>query len=400
MALVTPTTREIDAAIIAQLQASLNQTIPLLPKAFLRVLSRTLAGVFITLYKYSGFTFLQIFVQTATILETEINGRMISPLIEWGRLIGVGDPAPATSAELLVTIDVTEQSGTLPAGTALIGATNGVTYLTIGLVALDDFTVQVNVRASADQGGSNGAGVIGNLADGATMTFVNPLPNVERVVLVDSTIVTGADGESVDAYRQRVIDRFQKRPQGGAYADYQIWAEEPAGILRAYPYTSDCPGQVDVYIEATVESSGNPDGIPTTTQLIEANDSIIFDPTTGIPDRRPANALSNTFSITRVEFDVIIFGLNVLNSTQVMADITTAVTQFFFDREPFIPGLSIEPRTDQITNSAITGLVEDIVTANNGLFASTQVELLGAPINLYQLDVGEKAKVLTVTFES
>jgi len=61
MSLVTPTTKELSDNIIAQLEATLNQTIPLLPRAFNRVLAKALAAVFILLYKYGGFIFLQIF---------------------------------------------------------------------------------------------------------------------------------------------------------------------------------------------------------------------------------------------------------------------------------------------------------------------------------------------------
>ena len=98
MSLSTPTTKEISDNIIAQLEASLNQAIPLLPKSFLRVLSKVLAGVFILLYKYVGFMFLQIFVDAASASATEVNGKTVVPLTAWGRLIGVGDPVSATSA--------------------------------------------------------------------------------------------------------------------------------------------------------------------------------------------------------------------------------------------------------------------------------------------------------------
>lgn len=141
MSLQTPTTKEINENIIAQLEASLNQTIPLLPKSFLRVLSKALSGVFILLYKYAGFMFLQQFVRTASIEPTEINGQTVRPLIEWGRLVGVGDPVPATQAELLINITVNNQGGTLPSGSQLVGADNGVTYITIGSVALDESIV-------------------------------------------------------------------------------------------------------------------------------------------------------------------------------------------------------------------------------------------------------------------
>jgi hypothetical protein len=92
MSLQTPTTKEISESIIAQLEASLNQSIPLLPKSFLRVLAKTLAGVFVLLYKYAGFMFLQMFVQTASAKQTTVNGKTFTPLTQWGRLIGVGDP--------------------------------------------------------------------------------------------------------------------------------------------------------------------------------------------------------------------------------------------------------------------------------------------------------------------
>ena len=195
MSLQTPTTAEISANIIAQLEASLNQTIPLLPKSFLRVLSKTLAAVFILLYKYSGFMFLQIFVSTASIEEITINGIQVSPLTEWGRLIGIGDPTAATQAELLIDITVENQTGTLPSGSQLINSANGVTYITIGDVLLDAPTVQATIRAVSDQAGGGGAGAIGNLIDrvslGAVIDFLDfriwPVFNV-----ADSAITIGA----------------------------------------------------------------------------------------------------------------------------------------------------------------------------------------------------------------
>lgn len=397
MSLETPTTAEIDAAIIAQLQATLNQSVPLLPKAFLRVLSRVLAGVFILLYKYAGFIFLQMFVRTATIDETDINGVSISPLTAWGRLIGVGDLASATRAELEIEIIVNNQVGTLPSQTQLVGALNGVTYHTIGAVALSSATVNVNVRAVSDQAGGDGSGAIGNLDVGDEMSFANPLANVERTTTVVTVVTTGADAEATEVYRQRVLARFQQRPQGGAYADYKQWAEEPAGILEAFPYTSVDPGQVDIYIEATVESSGDPDGFPTAAQLQEALDATIFDPS-GVPNRRPANALSNTFSITREEFNVEITGLAVDNPGQTQQDITDALTEYFLDRGPFIVGLTIPPRKDRITSSAVVGIVDDIVSAVNGIFTSAEIDQGGPPIDLFELGVGEKAKVGIVSF--
>tara|TARA_R100000808_G_C2154687_1_gene165858 strand:+ start:2281 stop:3483 length:1203 start_codon:yes stop_codon:yes gene_type:complete len=392
MALSTPTTKEINDNIIAQLESSIGQSIPLLPKSFLRVLAKTLAAVFTLLYKYCGFIFLQIFVKTASIKETEINGQIVSPLIEWGRLVGEGDPVAATNAQLNIQITVENQAGTLSSGAQLVGATNGVTYLTLTAVNLDAPTKNVEVLAVADQSGGGGAGVIGNLNPSEILNFANPLPNVASETVVISQTVTAADKEGTEFYRQRIIDKFQKRPQGGAYADYEDWGEEVAGIINVYPYTSDCPGQVDVYSEATEASSGSPDGIPTTAQLQAVKDSIELNGN-GLASRRPAGALVNSLPITRRVFDVTVTGLDVEDTATVQQQINEAVSEYFTNSEPFIAGLSILPRLDRITNTGVGGIVDDIVSANGGVFAGVLVQTNGSGVNIYQLQEGEKAKL-------
>ena len=399
MSLQTPTTKDISNNIIAQLETSLNQTVPLLPKSFTRVLAKAMAAVFVLLYKYGGFIFLQIFVQTASDVDTEINGNTVNPLVQWGRLIGVGDPTAATSAQLLIDIDVETQTGVLDSGTQLISTDNGVTYVTVASVTLNAAVVQATILAVADQADGGGAGVIGNLEAGAIVSFANPLPNVARNATVDSQVVTGANGESTEAYRQRVLDRFQKRPQGGAYADYEQWGEEAAGIINVYPYTGS-PGEVDVYSEATVASSGSADGIPTAAQLEAVLDIINLDEN-GLASRRNANAFVNSYPISRTGFDVTVSGIiGVSDLSAVQDSITTAVQEYFLSAEPFIPGLSVPPRKDQITRTKLSAIVEDIVTANNGTFTSAVFIQTGLSGNLgsYALGEGEKAKATNVVF--
>lgn len=399
MSLETPTISDINSTIIAQLEASIGQTIPLLPKSFERVLAKTLAALFVILYKYGGFIFLQLFVKTALNEETEINGKTINPLIEWGRLIGTGDPVAATQAELIVDVTVENQTGSLASGTQLLSTKNGVTYVTIGSVLLNAATVQATIRAVSDQQGGGGAGAIGNLEPGDTVSFAGSVANVANDTVVASQSVTGANAESTEVYRQRVIDRFQKRPQGGAYSDYELWGEEVAGILNVYPYTGD-PGQVNVYVEATVASSGDPDGIPTAAQLQAVLDNINLD-TTGRASRRNANAFVNSLPISRTAFNVNVDGIqDVDDLAQVQTDITTAITDYFASIEPFIAGLSIPPRNDQLTKTKISAIIEDIVTASGGTFADITFQEDGSPLNLsaYIVGEGEKVKINNLTF--
>lgn len=399
MSLVTPTTSEINANIIAQLEASLNETLSLLPKSFNRVLAKALAGVFILLYKYAGFTALQTFVKTASGKDTVINGVIVNPLRFWGRLVGVGDPTPATFAELTVDVTVTNQVGSLPAGTQLIYQPTGVTYITIGSVALTAATVSATVRAASDQSGGGGAGTIGNLGPGVVLSFANPLPNVDRSATVTAQTVTGADAEDVEVYRERIEDRFQKRPQGGAYADYEQWGEEAAGVLHVYPYTGT-PGEVDLYCEATVASSGSPDGIPTAAQLQAVLDLVNYN-NDGLANRRNANAFVNVYPITRTGFDVTIVGISGVDDlAAVQADLTETISEYFLAVEPFIAGLSVPPKNDQITRTRVSALAEDVITAAGGTFTSARFNLTGivGTLDSYILGEGEKAKVANMAF--
>lgn len=388
----TPTTSEISANIIAYIEASIGQSVPLLPKAFTRVLAKALGGVVVILYKYIGFTFLQMFPRYATYRETTVNGRKFRPLLELGRQMGVPDPTEATRAELVLAVTVRTQTGSLAANTQFIRTQTGVVYLSLTSVALDDAEVYVTVRAGT-------AGTIGNVDDAGTLQIVSPPATVSPVVTVEATNVTGADAETPELYRARVIARGQARPQGGAYADYREWALTVAGIISAYPYTGD-PGEVDVYVEATVASSGSADGIPTGPQLAAV--ATAFELTSagdsGKATRRPANAAPNALPISRIAFDLVVNGLDVEDVPAAEAAIAAAADQYFRSREPFIVGLSVLPRRDRVTLAAVSGVVDNVASALGATIASVELELSAAPIPAYTLGAGVKAKLGTVTY--
>lgn len=394
---VTPTTRQVAENIIAQLEASLSQAIPLMPRAFLRVLAKVMAAVFVVLYKYAGFSLLQMFVQFASMAETEANGRRFSPLVQWGRMVGVGDPLAATQAELEVEVVVLNQTGSLPAGTQALNTTTGVVYQTTAAVALDAATVTATVRAASDQSGGDGSGELGNMVDGQTLQLASAPATVAATVTVTSTVEVGAEAELEDVYRARILRRFQRRPQGGAYSDYQAWGTEVEGIRNVYPYTG-APGQVDVYVEAVA----GPDGIPDSSQLEDVLESIEFDPDespspTGLANRRPANAAINVLPITRTAFDVDITGFVADDEAGVLASIEQGVDEYLRAREPFIVGLSSLPRLDRVTQGAVAGVVNEIAEANGASVANVILRRGSDTILQYTLAHGELAKLGTLT---
>lgn len=392
------TIKSISDGIISQLESSLNQTIPLLEKSFNRVLAKSTASVFVMLEYYNNFMFKQWFVNTCSAEDITVLGITINPLNYWGNLIGLDGRKPGTRFEGEISIVVDQIGGILDAGTQLQSAQNGFTYITSQQYTLTTNPQLINVIAADDPSGNNGVGANGNLSAGDVLSFVNPLAQVGTEATVTNQLVAGANPETADAYRNRVIDAFRRRKQGGAPVDYEIWGESVDGISNIYPYTGQ-PGEVDVYVEATVASSGSPDGIPTPTQLLSVNDAIQFD-VNGKASRRPIGSLVNTLPITRTGFKVIVSGLNVDNQSQVEGFITDAVSDFFLSSEPYIVGLSTPPRVDQISVIAVQSVINDVVSANNGTFyqASLFVYATGGSVDTYQLGKGEKAKLSEITY--
>ena len=391
---VTPTLAQLTANIQSQIEAAISQATPMLPKSFVRVLSAAIAAVVIVLYKYVQWIFRQMFPSTADFEETDILGQSISPLKALGNLNGTGDPLTGTAAQLLFDVTVTNQTGSLPIQTQIINSSSGVVYLTTSSVLLNAATIQAPAVAASDPSGGNGVGVVGNADDGTVMQFVNPLANVVRDVVVNSTTVQGANAETEAQYRDRVDQRFRNRPQGGAGVDYVVWGETVAGIESILPYTG-LPGQVNVYVEATEASSGSPDGFPTQAQLDAVSAAIEFDDA-GLASRRPLGAFVNVLSITRTAFNVTVVGLAADDIASVQAQIQTTLNQFFKDLTPFIPGVTPTPRQDIISPTTIIAAIEDVVTANNGIFTDATVALTSlplVPLTLFALGEGEKAKL-------
>ncbi len=394
-----PTTDELKTAIVASISASINQTIPALPKTFVRVLATALSAVLVVLYKYSSFIFLQIFVATASYKETAVNGRKITPLIFWGRLIGVGDPQPATKAEIEVEITVETQGGTLTASeTNVVGSLNGVTYSLLTDVSLSAPTVLGDFRAVSDAFGNGGAGAQGNLSPGDVVTFTQPYGDVASDAIVTDRPIDGADQESEASYRDRIEERFAGRPQGGAGLDYVIWGREVEGIINIYPYTGD-PGEVDVYAEATPASSGDPDGIPTVAQLEDIAEAIENDQG-GLAYNRPIGSFVEVFGISRSGFTVDIIDLEGEDLPTLKTNIENALTDYFWSREPYIDGVTPLPRKQDITLDDVRGIVNDFASAANGSYSQVQVKFTvsGIAFPVYTLTEGEKGKLTVVNY--
>ena len=83
------------------------------------------------------------------------------------------------------------------------------------------------------------AGVVGDLDAGTALTVVEAVDGLETKVVVDAGgIVGGAEVETDDELRQRVLERLREPPRGGTKADYVAWAKETpdVDVTRAWCY--------------------------------------------------------------------------------------------------------------------------------------------------------------------
>jgi len=254
----------------------------------------------------------------------------------------------------------------------------------------------VQVLAASDPDGNGGSGTQGNRNGNDILKWANPVPQVSSAgARVNGTLIEAANAETEAQYRQRVIDRFRARPQGGAYGDYSAWALEAAGIVAVYPYAG-APGTVDVYIEASESSSGSADGIPLQAQ-IDAVTALIELDSSGKAMRRPVSANVYVYPIVRMEFDVDILTLSP-DTTEGRQAITDALDDYLRGREPYILGLSALPRTDRITSASIAGVVDEAASSVGATIASATLMQGGQPVTAFTLDQGIKAKLRMANF--
>lgn len=391
MSIPRKTAKEIADVAIAQIEAQLNQSIPLLPQAFNRVISKVAGLMFVTFSPIAGMLLLNQYVKYASDKEVEIGGIKLVPLDELGSLIGEtqlrGQRAEGT------TRITSTGSGTLPSGKQLLNPDNGELYNVIGNQAYTSPTTDIFIRAV-------NYSAAGTLEPGIVLSFVDAPSNVakETLVLAPGTVV-GSDPETTESWRSRQLDWWAARPQGGAYSDYRRWGRIP-GVRQIYPYSgptnSDSQiGFADIYVASEEE-----DRVADQTLLDAVEANIVQTSNTGLADRAPMNDFVLCKSITNVGFNVSISAPT--PDTQDIRDaIETSVDNYFKSRENFIVGLSRLPRKDVVSGIEISGVVGRTAAAQGSIVTSVvlQSDVPIGEIVDYPLQEGEMAYLVDVIWE-
>ena len=401
MAYKNKTIEEVQQLLIRSFEHEFNTQLRILPKSFIKILCKVFAGVFIIVYKLVGWYFLQMFPETADWKEVTILGVRLRPLVKLGVLFGVGEPLAGVQWRGIITIDVLTQGSVLYSGTQLKSNVTGKLYIVEETKTLLQQKETVSVVCTE-------IGTAGNLEQNDTLNFVNPYGFIKTEAVVSDVARVGLDNELESSYRNRVINRFRLQPQGGALADYRIWASEVPGVLNVYPYNDkEQPGGVLLYVSGI--SDVYADRIPDKGLLKKVGEACTYDPETGKATRKPLTAMldpkndgsySNVKPVGVAVFDVAITGVSGIVSADFAQVVKPALQNYFLDRDLYIRGLSDDNnRTNVISKNHVITVVNQIAVSVKAIFETAEIRKDGKVAPLYTLDNGELAKLGALTID-
>ena len=247
MAFDRPTLRELITQMTtdAEREAGAKQ----LRQSNLRVLPKVFAYACHGLYGFITWILKQLFPDTA---EKQFLERQAS-------IQGIYRRA-ASKATGTLTVSYTE-GATLPVGTIFM-ADDQTRYETTAEPDVGSYTVPVQCLET---------GTVGNREAGQTYTLVSPVVGVDSEA-VGSEMAGGAEAESDESLRKRLLFRLQNPPRGGAKEDYIAWAEEVPGVTRAWCFPKE-QGIGTVVVRFATDGMTE-DGIPTSGMVQIVSDYI------------------------------------------------------------------------------------------------------------------------------
>ncbi len=360
-----PTTKEIKDQIISDIEGKLGITVPWLPKNFIRILAKALAGIQTLAYRVGLWCYKQIFAATA---DEEA-------LIRRGAQYGLSrSPAVRAKHTAQATGDDDIQ---IPGGTLWIGDDNGLVYQ-------QQETVVITAGVATITNECLTAGDAGNLLVDDTLKIASPIAGIDDEATVTGTITTGEDQESIENFRKRIMQREKDKPQGGAASDYIGWAIKVAGIAEAYAFRPT-PGFVNVYPLTDDPDLAN--RIPSSGKLTEVEDYL------NETKRKPFGATVLALAMTELDFDVDIADLSP-NDAITKANIETVITAYMYARRP----QQYEDEVNPINVVSAGEIYFIAIAAGAKILTVTLKNAGGSPITSYTLQDHELSVLRDLTW--
>jgi uncharacterized phage protein gp47/JayE len=229
---------------------------------------------------------------------------------------------PASYAQGVLTGTVT--LGTVIPDNVQFMRADGQYFAVVGTVTAIANPINVYVRAVV-------AGELGNTDPGAVLALVTPIPGVSTLAVDANGLLGGAEQESDDSFRQRILYYKQNPPHGGSPPEYIEWCQTKPGVTRVFvKRATPQPGSVTVYF--MMDDIGN--GIPTPADVSEMQ-SILN-------QLAPSDADVIVAAPNRQVVNVTVTGL--VPDTPAMRDAVTDELKACFLRQPE-PASVIQPFT-------------------------------------------------------
>lgn len=156
--------------------------------------------------------------------------------------------------------------GDIPEGTIFIKEINGTNYLYESLATVAGGS-DISIRALT-------AGLESELVVSDVLTAQKALDYAENDITVTAVTQNPLDAETIDEYREVVVESERTRFGNGNASDYRYWVANTNGLKTAYPYTApNEAGKAVIYCE----SNDNEVLVPSALLIDDAIESIKYD---------------------------------------------------------------------------------------------------------------------------
>ncbi|WP_227720528.1 baseplate J/gp47 family protein [Yersinia proxima] len=233
---------------------------------------------------------------------------------------------------------------------------------------------------------TTGGGIAGNADAGTSLTLDVAIDGVMSMATAIVKISGGADIESEDAFRSRMLLAYQNTPQGGNDTDYRGWALSVPGITRVWVKRRlQGGGTVGIYIMCDGNDSG---GFPVGTDGVSQLEEWGAVKATGDQGRvadfvyplQPIIAIIYVCAPVAAPVNFVISGISTANS-ETTAAINAAIDEVFFTEG--------EPGGKILLSSLLLAIGD--VTGTSGF-------ILDSPTTNIQLETGQLPLRGTVTY--
>ncbi len=381
-----PTLQQIYASVLADLEAEMNVTIPVFGKSFLRALAAVQSAKLWLSYKALAN------VQKNTFADTADPEAIGGTLERYGRVKLGRNPFPAVAGQYTVQVVGTIGS-VIPAQTTFKSddsSLNPGKLFVLDTAFTLDGTDIITLRALE-------SGMDSKLSISDTLTVTAPIALVNAVVTVLTESIEPQAPEEIEEYRQKIIESFQLEPQGGAGADFRLWAGEVQGVNQSYPYAaSGLVGEINLYIEATIADSTDGYGTPSTA-LLDAVEENIEVPTVDLPARKPLSVFDvNYLPVSPLAVDIDIASFDDL-TVDIETLIENAITSKLELVRPFVDSIDVLANKNDIFD--VNNIISTILEARPGsIFGAVTLTVDGNVVNTFTFANGDIPYLGTVSF--